>query len=49
VLPGDRKKKLWKNYDGKIINKNIVHQVGIEYYTLMSPRVIIALKLAGYS
>jgi hypothetical protein len=48
VLLGDGK-ELWKKYAGKIINKNILHEVGIEYYTLMSPRVIRTIKLGGYS
>lgn len=48
MLRGDGK-ELWNNYDGKITNKNIVHQAGIEYYTLMSPRVIRTIKLGGHS
>jgi hypothetical protein len=48
VLLGDGK-ELWKNYVGKIIDKNIVHPVGIDYYTLKSPSVIRTIKLGGYS
>jgi hypothetical protein len=48
VLTGDGK-ELWKKYVGKITNKNIVHRVGIEYYTLTSPRGIRTVKLGGYT
>jgi len=38
-----------EKYVVKITNKNIVHPVGIEYYTLMSPSVIRTINLGGYS